>query len=150
MCTQSKTGTNKNPLANRRGISLIETLVCIGILMAAVFGSATAIVKASYATNEDRHRWDASQVGSLVLEQLVYAYISNGLLNQGVHNQYFMEDFTPVAAVGPSAPAPGSYFYNVQWTVYQNTPVSGVYDIQLIVSWTERGSLRQVAFETYR
>jgi prepilin-type N-terminal cleavage/methylation domain-containing protein len=141
MSTLCRIGISNMKL-NSRGYSLVEIMVCIGIMAVVLFGGTSTMVSALQQTTDDRYRWNGLEIGSLWMETLTNSFASNGMLNPGTQNVYFNEDYTQ----GSSS----SYFYNVQWTVTANTPVIGVNDIVVTVNWSENATPRFLVLETYR
>jgi hypothetical protein len=126
------------------GFSLVEVMLFVGLLVAVVYGSSSVLFQGSRQSTEDRHRWNAIELASMVMEELTFSYMSAGQLDGGIHTRYYDQDYGVVAVDNTAK------FYTAQWTVTENNPVQGVSHIELAMKWNEGSNEKVVKFQTYR
>lgn len=116
----------------------------VGMMVALVYGSSMVVGQGSRQATEDRHRWNATELGSMIMEELAFSYMSAGQLDEGQHVRYYDQEY------GIVAPNSLTHFYTVEWTVRENDPLQGISNIQLAVKWNEGPYGKVVTFQTYR
>jgi len=124
------------------GFSLVEVVLFVSLLVTVLYGSSGVLFHGHKQSIEDRHRWDAAEIGSIVLEELSFSYTSSGVLDDGLHSRFYDQKFILV----PEA----QHFYKVEWSVTENDPIQGVLNIKLDVFWREGTLEKIVHYQTYR
>jgi Tfp pilus assembly protein PilV len=133
---------NKN--SGQSGFSLIEVMMFVSMLVAVVYGSSAVLTQGSRQAAQERHRWNATELGSMIMEELAFSYMSAGQLDGGSHTRLYDQNYGIVAADSDQL------FYTVEWTVEENSPLQGVSNISLVVKWNEGPHGKVVTFQTYR
>ena len=104
------------------GFTLVEVLIAITIFAFGILGVASMQIAAMKGNTSARDLTEASTVGSDQLEKLMlssYDTISDGSRTNDI--------------------------YGITWTVQDDTPQPDVKTVIVNVSWTERGTQRQVS-----
>ena len=130
----------KNP---QKGFSIVEVVLSIGLLAIVVMSSSFIVAQSSNMSFEDRKRWVAAEIGSMVMEELSFSYASAGLLDNAVAERYYDSQFQEIPAHDPQG-------YKVRWAVVPNSPIPGVSKIDLQVYWLEKSVEKSLRFETSR
>lgn len=117
-------------------------MLFVGLLVAVTYGSSMLVFQGSRQTAEDRHRWNASELATMMMEELSFSFAAEGQLNQGTQVRYYDENYAVVDA--------SRKFYTVEWTVRENNPLQGISHINLVIRWNEGDHEKSVAFQTYR
>jgi type IV pilus assembly protein PilV len=117
-------GTNPKTVlpVQEKGFTLVEVLIAITIFAFGILGVASMQIAAMKGNTSARDLTEASTLGSDQLEKLMlssYDSISDGSRTNDI--------------------------YGITWTVQDDTPQPDVKTVIVNVSWTERGTQRQVS-----
>jgi Tfp pilus assembly protein PilV len=132
--------------ARTRGISLLEVTIALTILAFGLLAGASAQLSAMSFSNQSRARTEAQYLAQQQMEILQ----ANSSATVGA-----FPDATVVAdPTNPIDPDPLDTTvrqYNRSWTVTRDTPVAGVFQVNVQVSWTGRsGTVRSITLESLK
>ncbi len=120
-----------NPTRSQRGSGFVELLAAVGVLSVVVIGLSPTLLSTRKAADLSKNQSIATSLAEDKIEQIrTQAGVTNG--SDG-----------PLKADGTS----GGIFSRA-WTVTSNTPVSGVNEVVVTVSWRDRPSNSSVSIVT--
>lgn len=122
----------------RRGFSLLESLIAASMLITGLAGFAMAMSSMSNQQEHQRHRAAAATVAGNVMEELVQKQDAR-TLSAGTSNDNY-------DAKGRLA---RDGLYRAQSTVTDNSPMRDGRTIEVVVTWDERGKLKEYKLKTY-
>jgi len=122
-------------IGNDRGMTLVELLVVCVILGIALLGLAGIFAVGILKLNQSKMRTVATDLGQQKMEELLKLSIDDSDLAAGTHND-------------PDNPVKTTF--NRYWTVVDNTPVTGMKQISVRVTYPRGDDLRDVTITTYK
>lgn len=124
--------------SSRRGFSLLESLIAASMLITGLAGFAMAMSSMSRQQEHQRHRAAAATVAGNVLEELVLKQDTR-TLSAGTTNGTY----------DAKGRVDGAGLYRAQSTVTEDRPMREGRTIEVAVTWSERGQLKEYKLKTY-
>lgn len=132
---------------SRKGFSLIEVSIALGILAFGVLAMASAQLGAMTLSNESRLRTEATYLAQQQLETFLSmpaAALDAALADAGYPND-------PANPIDPDPADATARQFNRSWTITPNAPENGVYTIAVTVGWNDRqGRAQNVVVQSVR
>ena len=130
-------------LFQERGATLLEQLVAIAILGIAVLLPASQISLTEKAIRRAQIQNEAQLLARSVTEDLLLEYSSNPDLDDGVtHTRHYNRKSqltTPTLA-----------YFTVNWVIVRHSPIRGIAEVKLTLSWNDAMGPGALVFWTAR
>lgn len=132
----------------RAGVSLMEVTIALTILGFGMLAGASAQLSAMKYSSESRARMEAQYLAQQQME-ILQAMTPAAITAQFPNGAVVADPGNPIDPDGNDGMARQ---YNRSWTVTRDSPVNGVFRVDVQVSWTSAntGSVRSVNLESLK
>lgn len=115
--------------ADKKGFTLIETMIAMGIFAIGILAVASLQITAFQGNRSARLHTEALSLAEQQLEELAARAYDSPQLANGSHSE---------SDVGPANR------FDLAWTITEDTPLPGTKIINLTIAWDNRGSRRRM------